>query len=100
MGPGVRQAVRGHGWASVAPEYVLLVLLLKALHSSRSECQLIERLDYSLLFRWFVGLGMDDAAWNPAVFLQEPRLAAQPRVGTTVFRGGEQVGGIRIEPSR
>jgi transposase len=41
---------------------------LQAFYSVRSEGQLVERLDYNLLFHWFVGLGMDDAVWNHAVF--------------------------------
>src|ERR1700680_1331035 len=53
---------------STAPEYVLRALLLQVLFSVRSERQLVEQIDYNLLFRWFVGLGMDDAMWNHAVF--------------------------------
>ena len=56
------------GRSSVAPEYVLRALLLQAFYSIRSERQLVEQLDYNLLFRWVVGLGMDDAVWNHAVF--------------------------------
>lgn len=56
------------GRRSVAPEYMLRALLLQVLFSIRSERQLVEQLDYNLLFRWFVGLGMDDAVWNHAVF--------------------------------
>ncbi len=56
------------GRPSVAPEYVLRALLLQVFYSVRSERQLVEQIDYNLLFRWFVGLGMDDAVWNHAVF--------------------------------
>ena len=56
------------GRRSIAPEYVLRALLLQVLFSVRSERQLVEQIDYNLLFRWFVGLGMDDAMWNHAVF--------------------------------
>ena len=56
------------GRPSIAPEYVLRALLLQAFYSVRSERQMVEQLDYNLLFRWFVGLGMDDAVWNHAVF--------------------------------
>ena len=56
------------GRPSIAPEYVLRALLLQAFYSVRSERQLVEQLDYNLLFRWFVGLGMDDGVWNHAVF--------------------------------
>jgi transposase len=56
------------GRPSIAPEYLLRALLLQAFYSVRSERQLVEQLDYNLLFRWFVGLGMDDPVWNHAVF--------------------------------
>ena len=47
---------------------MLRALLLQAFYSVRSERQLVEQLDYNLLFRWFVGLSMDDAVWNHALF--------------------------------
>src|SRR5712675_1536850 len=53
------------GRPSIAPEKLLRALLLQALYSVRSERMLMEQLDYSLLFRWFVGLNMDDAAGSP-----------------------------------
>src|SRR5271166_227892 len=53
---------------SIAPEYILRALLLQVFYSVRSERLLVEQIDYNLLFRWFVGLGMDDAVWNHAVF--------------------------------
>jgi transposase len=56
------------GRPSIAPEYILRALLLQVLFSIRSERLLVEQVDYNLLFRWFVGLGMDDAVWNHAVF--------------------------------
>ena len=56
------------GRPSIAPEYVLRALLLQVFFSVRSERQLVEQIDYNLLFRWFVGLGMDDTMWNHAVF--------------------------------
>ena len=56
------------GRPSIAQEYVLRALLLWAFYSVRSERQLVEQLDYNLLFRWFVGLSMEDAVWNHAVF--------------------------------
>ena len=62
------QLYAASGRPSIAPEYVLRALLLQAFYSVRSERQLVEQLDYNLLFRWFVGLGMDDAVWNHAVF--------------------------------
>jgi len=56
------------GRPSVPPERVLKALLLQAFYTVRSERQLMEQLDYNLLFRWFVGLGIDDAVWHPTVF--------------------------------
>jgi len=56
------------GRPSIAPEYILRTLLLQVFYSVRSERLLVEQIDYNLLFRWFVGLGMDDAVWNHAVF--------------------------------
>lgn len=56
------------GRPSIPPEQLLRALLLQALYSIRSERLLIEQLDYNLLFRWFVGLGMDDAIWDHSTF--------------------------------
>ena len=56
------------GRPSIAPEKLLKALLLQVLFSIRSERMLIEQLDYNLLFRWFVGLSMDDAVWNHSTF--------------------------------
>lgn len=56
------------GRPSVPPEKLLRALLLQALYTIRSERQLMEQLDYNLLFRWFVGLGIDDAVWSPTTF--------------------------------
>jgi len=56
------------GRPSIAPEYLLRALLLQVFYSIRSEGLLVEQIDYNLLFRWFVGLGMDDAVWEHSVF--------------------------------
>jgi len=56
------------GRPSIPPERLLRALLLQALYTIRSERQLMEQLDYNLLFRWFVGLGIDDAVWAPTTF--------------------------------
>ena len=57
-----------NGRPSIPPEKLLRALLLQAFYSVRSERQLMEQLDYNLLFRWFVGLGVDDAIWDVTVF--------------------------------
>src|ERR1700719_1779340 len=56
------------GRPSIAPEKLLRALLLQVLYTVRSERMLMEQLDYNLLFRWFVGLNMDDGVWDVTVF--------------------------------
>ncbi|MHB0887244.1 IS5 family transposase [Acidithiobacillus sp.] len=56
------------GRPSIPPEHLLRALLLQVFYSIRSERQLMEQLNYNLLFRWFVGLDMDAAVWVPTVF--------------------------------
>lgn len=56
------------GRPSIAPERLIRASLLQILFSIRSERQLMEQMDYNLLFRWFVGLGIDDPVWVPTVF--------------------------------
>lgn len=56
------------GRPSIPPEQLLRALLLQVLYTIRSERQLIEQLDYNLLYRWFVGLTPDDPVWVPTVF--------------------------------
>src|SRR5881409_2885509 len=58
-------AMYAHGGRpSIPPEKLLRALLLQVLYTIRSERLLMEQLDYNLLFRWFVGLNMDDAVWD------------------------------------
>jgi transposase len=57
-----------NGRPSIPPEKLLRALLLQAFYSVRSERQLMEQLDYNLLFRWFVGFGVDDPVWDVTVF--------------------------------
>ena len=56
------------GRPSIPPEKLLRAMLLQAFYTIRSERQLMERLEFDLLFRWFVGLGIDDPAWDHSVF--------------------------------
>ena len=56
------------GRPSIPPEQLLSALLLQVFYGIRSERQLMEQLDYNLLYRWFVGLSPDDSVWNPTVF--------------------------------
>ena len=66
---GEFEALYSHlGRPSIPPERLLRALLLQAFYSVRSERLLMEQLDYNLLFRWFVGLGIDDPVWHPTAF--------------------------------
>lgn len=56
------------GRPSIAPERLIRASLIQILFSIRSERQLMEQMQYNLMFRWFVGLGIDDAVWVPTVF--------------------------------
>src|SRR6187431_2462608 len=56
------------GRESVPPERLLRALLLQAFYTIRSERQLVERIEFDLLFRWFVGLGVDDPVWDATTF--------------------------------
>ena len=99
------------GRPSIPPEKLLRALLLQAFYSIRSERQLMERLEFDLLFRWFVGLGVDDPAWDHSVFsknrdrLLEGDIAAkflgavlaQPRVKKLLSTDHFSVDGTLIE---
>ncbi len=56
------------GRPSIAPEKVMRAMLLQVLYSVRSKRQLVEQIEYNLLFRWFVGLAIEDTVWNHSVF--------------------------------
>src|SRR5438046_8588521 len=56
------------GRPSIPPEQLLRALLLQSLYTVRSERLLMEEIDYSVLYRWFVGLSMDDPIWSPTTF--------------------------------
>jgi transposase len=73
------------GRPSVAPEKLLRALLLQALYTIRSERQLMEQLDYNLLFRWFVGLGIDDAVWSPTTFTKNRDRLLAGEIATLFF---------------
>lgn len=99
------------GRPSIAPEKLLRAMLLQAFYSIRSERLLMERLEYDLLFRWFVGVGVDDAAWNHSVFSKNrdrlldgdiaakflAAVLAQPRVNTLLSTEHFSVDGTLIQ---
>ncbi len=76
------------GRDSIAPEKLIRALLLQVFYSIRSERQLCEQLRYNLLFRWFVGLALDDAIWDHSVFSKNrDRLLAHQVVEGVLCRG-------------
>lgn len=99
------------GRPSIAPEKLLRAMLLQAFYGLRSERQLMERLEFDLLFRWFVGLGVDDAVWDHSTFsknrdrLLEGEIAAkflaavlaQPKVKQLLSSDHFSVDGTLIE---
>ena len=68
LSPTFTQIYAKIGRPSIAPEKLLRALLLQVLYTVRSERLLMEQLEYNLLFRWFVGLNVDDPVWDPTVF--------------------------------
>jgi transposase len=68
LGPTFEGMYAGGGRPSIAPEKLLRALLLQVLYTVRSERLLMEQLDYNFLFRWFVGLNIDDPVWDVTVF--------------------------------
>src|SRR3954454_3028302 len=68
LSPTFSQLYSDFGRPSIPPEKLLRALLLQVLYTIRSERMLMEQLEYNLLFRWFVGLSMDEAVWVPTVF--------------------------------
>jgi len=74
------------GRPSVPPERLLRAQLLQVFYSIRSERLLMEQLDYNLLFRWFVGLEMDDPIWNPTVFTKNRDRLLNQEVARSFFR--------------
>jgi len=68
LSPEFEKMYSAFGRPSIAPEKLLRALLLQVLYTVRSERMLMEQLEYNLLFRWFIGLDMDEAVWVPTVF--------------------------------
>jgi len=68
LSPAFSRLYARDGRPSIPPERLLRALLLQAFYTVRSERQLMEQLDYNLLFRWFVGLSTDDPVWDATVF--------------------------------
>jgi transposase len=83
------------GRPSVPPEQLLRALLLQILYSIRSERLLMEELDYSVLYRWFVGLGMDDAVWDATTFTKNRDRLLEGDIADAFF--AEVLAAVRAE---
>lgn len=68
LSPRFSRLYSKYGRPSIPPEQLIRALLVQVLYTIRSERQLMEQLEYNLLYRWFVGLGMDERLWNVTVF--------------------------------
>src|SRR3974390_241810 len=79
------------GRPSIPPEKLLRALLLQVLYTVRSERLLLEQLDYNLLFRWFVGLNLDDPIWDATVFSKNRERLLEGEVAEAFFRQVLQV---------
>ena len=74
LSPSLGRLYASEGRPSVPPEQLLSALLFQVFFSIRSERQLMEQLNYNLLFRWFVGLSPDEAVWDATTFKNRERL--------------------------
>jgi transposase len=85
MSPTFAQLYSDQGRPSIPPEKLLRALLLQVFYTIRSERLLMEQLDYNLLFRWFVGLNMDDAVWSPTTFCKNRERLLDGKVAEKFF---------------
>jgi transposase len=85
LGPRFEQLYSKLGRPSVPPEQLLRALLLQLLYSVRSERMLVEQLEYNLLFRWFVGLGMSERVWDATSFSKNRERLLQGEVAQAFF---------------
>ena len=85
MAPLFDKLYAKQGRPSIAPERLLRALLLQILFTIRSERQLMEQLSYNLLYRWFVGLGVDDPVWVPTTFTKNRDRLLEGEVAQAFF---------------
>jgi transposase len=85
MSPRFARLYADTGRPSIPPERLLRALLLQILYTVRSERLLMEQLNYNLLFRWFVGMGMDEVVWNHAVFSKNRERLLNEEVAEVFF---------------
>jgi transposase len=86
LSPRFSRLYAKRGRPSIAPEKLLRALLLQVLYTIRSERQLVEQLDYNLLYRWFVGLNMDDPMWDVTVFTKNRERLLKGNIAQAFFQ--------------
>ena len=86
MSPRFAKLYADRGRPSIPPERLLRALLLQILYTVRSERLLMEQLNYNLLFRWFVGMGMDEVVWHHAVFSKNRERLLNEEVAEVFFQ--------------
>lgn len=87
MSPEFERAYSRTGRPSIPPERLLRALLLQAFYSIRSERRLMEQLEFNLLFRWFVGLGIDDPVWDASTFCHNRDRLLEADAAARILRG-------------
>lgn len=88
MAPQFEALYAATGRPSIPPEQLLRALMLQILYTIRSERQLIEQLEYNLLFRWFVGLGLDEPVWHATTFTKNRDRLIGGAIAEAVLAGG------------
>jgi transposase len=86
LSPRFTRLYAKRGRPSIAPEKLLRALLLQVLYTIRSERQLMEQLNYNLLYRWFVGLNMDDPMWDVTVFTKNRERLLKGNIAQALFQ--------------
>ena len=86
MSPKFAKLYSNVGRPSIAPERLLRSLLLQVFYSVRSERMLIEQLQYNMLFRWFVGMEMDETVWNHAVYSKNRERLLNEEIAESFFQ--------------
>jgi transposase len=97
LSPSFSRLYAVFGRPSIPPEKLLRALLLQVLYTVRSERMLMEQLEYNLLFRWFVGLNMDETVWVPTVFTKNRDRLLEGDIAEK-FGSGRKFGRMAVNP--
>ena len=96
MSPRFARLYAKVGRPSIPPERLLRALLLQIFYSVRSERLLMEQLDYNLLFRWFVGMEMDERVWDHAVFSKNRERLLNEEIAEMCIRDRAQTASLGL----